>query len=264
VETPSPSREPERDYRREALTERINELVAELPDPRTVPSHIAIAFETQAGHEVLRALSDGRDIDLFTARIIAYSLLAHAPADYPAEALTTYLRTGEGTHEAIRAEYAPLAEDPRMIGEGRLLLDIFGTHLFREEHPRHAPEVPSILTSAIVEIPRGDRTDTIAIQVPYDSPPETLERLVAELAAHIEERGDAFIAYLRLPGVDATSEALLSDFIFSYFNRDDIDELIPNAPRILDGGGVDGWEWDGIEVGGTVHCFHRFDRMRGV
>lgn len=246
--------DPERGRARAPITER---LLAELPAPHEAAGLITMALSDQTRDDYFNALSEGRDIGPATARAIAYNLIAHAPAGVSTEALERFFATGDGDHAELLAEYLPLYQHPIMRAERRLLLDALGTHLFHREHP----------TSTTVGTPgyaldgglfytdngEGERV-AVAFQLPMGLAAAEAERLIPYLERAIRRYGDAFRAFLRLPGVDATSLGLVNYYLGVHALEEEADELLAQGDRERRGA-VPAWE--AVEIGGQLHVFTR-------
>lgn len=250
-----------RRFRSEARRPRLaDELMDELPEPGDAPEFFVRMMADEIRRDFVDTVEQGRDLDPVSARMIAYSLVRHAPADAMVAALTAYYKTGEGRHDQLRAEYLPLYQHPRMTPEGRFLLDLLGTHLFRQEHPRAwRNDPPARLSAWVIQVRQAGISCDLAVQHGPGLEAEGYGAMLHEAVQHTRKRGDAFRAYLRLPGVDATAETLLHDFERSYLglHGDDVDVDIPGFGCWLDGTPCPQFRWDGIEIGGTVHVFLR-------
>lgn len=249
-----PHRDPEQQPPRGLITER---LLAELPPPHEAAGLITMALSDQTRDDYFNALSESRDIESATARAIAYNLIAHAPIGAATEELERFFATGTGSREELLAEYLPLYENPEMPAEGRLLLDALGTHLFHREHP----------TATTVGIPgyaldgglfytdngEGERV-AVAFQLPMGLSRDDAERLIDYLERPVRRYGDAFRAFLRLPGVDATSPGLANYYLGVHALEGEAETLLAQGDPERRGP-VPAWEV--VEIGGRLHVFTR-------
>lgn len=235
-------------------------LMAELPDPKIAPEFLTKLMADEVRRDFIDNLVQGRDIDPLTGRMIAYSLIKYAPEDALVGALTEYYTTGHGNHADLRAEYQPLYRNPRMEPEGRLLLDILGTHLYRDEHPdrgqqpRHYPVRATLLTVT-------NRAEQTLLHFPMQYgrslADDDVEPVAAEMCHHVRVKGDPFLAYLRLPGIDAASSDLLHRFELAYQGvaGHDVDaDGLHRGPGEMFGQHEPSWE--AVEIGGQVHVFY--------
>lgn len=236
------------------------ELLISLPHPHEAPRVITMALSDQIREDYFNALSESRDIDPATARAVAYNLIAHSPSSANTEALERYFATGQGSHEELRAEYMPAYESPTMPAEGRLLLDALGTHLFHQEHPgtlARGGKLAYALDGGLfyTEDGAGQRV-AVAFQLPMGLSASDSQGLVDYLERHVRREGDAFRAFLRLPGIDATSPGLLSYFravhlknpqeVHAAQRRAELRPVVGATP-----------DWETVEIGGQIHDFSR-------
>jgi len=253
------------DHEHEAAPTRTGitaELLRSLPPIHEGAGVITAALADQVREDYFNARSESKEITPETARAVAYSLAAHAPDNATTTALERYASTGEGQHEELRAEYLPLAEDPIMPAEGRLLLDALGTHLFRQEHPQTVINVPrgALTTYALdgglfyTEV-TGERV-AVAFQLPMGLATDEHRGLMNYLERNVARYGDPFRAFLRLPGIDATAPGLITQFLRMRMHPELAARTIAGTlepPRT--GGAMPAWE--GVEIGGQIHVFTR-------
>jgi len=237
-----------------------NDLMAELPDPKNAPEFLAKLMADEIRRDFIDNLVQGRDIDALTGRMIAYSLIKYAPEGAPVDALTEYYQTGRGGHAGLREEYLPLYRNPHMEPEGRLLLDILGTHLYRHEHPDRGQQPRDYPVKAIVLTALNwgpGRRAHFPLQVHRGLDEDDLEAVAFEMCHHVHVKGDAFLAYLRLPGIDASSDSLLRRFELAYqgIAGKDVgaDGLTRGADEMF---GHHEPSWEAVEIGGQVHVFY--------
>ncbi|HTL42089.1 MAG TPA: hypothetical protein VL294_11510 [Pseudolysinimonas sp.] len=254
-----PHHHPEQQPANGLITER---LLAELPPAREAAGLITMALSDQTRDDYFNALSRSRDIEPATARAIAYNLMAHAPIDATTEALERYFATGIGSRDQLLAEYLPLYENPEMPAEGRLLLDALGTHLFRREHPTAATVgTPGYALDGglfYTDDGEGERV-AVAFQLPMGLPADDAERVAHYLERPVRRYGDAFRAFLRLPGVDATSLGLVTYYLGVHALEGEAETLLAQADQGERDperrGPVPAWE--AVEIGGRLHVFTR-------
>lgn len=238
----------------------LHEVLDALPNPREAVGVITMVLSDQIREDYFNALSESRDIDPATARAIVYNLIAHAPARANTAALERYFATGEGNHEQLRAEYLPLYEHPDMPAEGRLLLDALGTHLFHREHPEtlaRGGRLAYALDGGLfyTEDGTGERV-AVAFQLPMGLSEPDSQGVADFLERHVRREGDAFRAFLRLPGIDAASPGVLSYFRAVYLRTP---QDVHAAQRRAEMRPVVGAtpDWETVEIGGRIHDFSR-------
>ncbi|MGE3795587.1 MAG: hypothetical protein AB7I38_16915 [Dehalococcoidia bacterium] len=248
---------PNPEARKPATEKEREQLLRSLPDPELAAGVITMALSDDARESYFNALSESRDIDPLTARLIAYNVIAHAPEGAETDALRAHSCTGEGSHAELRAEYLPLYQHPIMPAEGRLLLDALGTHLFHHEHP----------TSTTVGTPgyaldgglfytdngEGERV-AVAFQLPMGLALDEAGRVIPYLERAIRRYGDPFRAFLRLPGVDAASLGLVNYYLGVHALEDEADALLAQGDPERRGA-IQAWE--AVEIGGQLHVFTR-------
>lgn len=237
-----------------------DELMCELPYPKNAPELFARVMADEVRRDFMENLPHGRDIDPITGRLIAYSLIKYAPDNAPVRALTTYYRSGRGSHDELQAEYLPLYQSQRMEPEGRLLLDILGSHLYRREHPDRGqqPRDYPVRGTLLTVTNRAEQTLLhFPMQYRRGLPDEDVQPVATEMCHHIRVKGDAFLAYLRLPGIDASADDLLHRFELAYQGVAGVDL---DADRLQRGAnemfGQHEPSWEAVEIGGQVHVFY--------
>ena len=235
-------------------------LMAELPDPKVAPEFLTKLMADEVRRDFIDNLVQGRDIDPLTGRMIAYSLIKYAPEGALVGALTEYYTTGHGSHADLRAEYVPLYRNPRMEPEGQLLLDILGTHLYRHEHPDRGqqPRDYPVRGTVLTAFNRSDDTRLhFPLQYRRGLDEDDLESVAAEMCHHVQVKGDPFLAYLRLPGIDASAGDLLQRFALAYQGVAgegiDPDGLTRGTNEMF---GHHQPSWEAVEIGGQVHVFY--------
>ena len=234
--------------------------MAEPPEPKDAPEFLTRLMAGEIWRDYIDNLVQGRDIDTMTARMIAYLLVRYADDDALVDALTDYYKRGKGSHRELRREYLPLYQNERTRPEGRLLVDILGTHLYRREHPdrgqqpRNYPVHGTVLTA----LNRADGTRLhFPMQFGRHLDEDDLEAVATEMCHHVQVKGDPFLAYLRLPGIDASTGDLLHRFELAYVGlaeeQSDTDGLKRQADELF---GHHQPSWEGVEIGGRVHVFY--------
>lgn len=240
-----------------------DELLRALPPPEDAPRLVTALLTDQIHENYFNALSEGREITSPVARAIAYCLLAHGPSGASTTALEEFTARGEGSHNQLREEYLPLYHHPDMVAEGRLLLDVLGTHLLQREHPDTALAINrGSLTAYALDgglsytaLDSRERA-AVAFQLPMGLNAPDAESIVPFLKRNVEKYGDSFRAFLRLPGVDATMPGLISYFLRVRVAPELATSIIAGtAPVPVSGGDMPAWE--GVEIGGQVHVFTR-------
>lgn len=232
----------------------IEDALQSLPkDPKDAVGVITAMMADLSNDAVLEAQAAGSEITPFYARLIAYNLIAHAPDTAPTEALRRYFREGAGTHDQLRAEYLPLRLDPIMQPEGQLLIDALGTHLANQERGGREETLARRLGNAsfaILTLEDGTRNGLLfKTRAPISELGATA--LTLKLSRIAREYGDAFLAYLRAPGVDAVTEDIRGDFITAYIGGTADLASIEDAPDT-----VSPASWNGVEIGGQLYVFH--------
>lgn len=222
--------------------------LASLPEPREAAGVITALLADHTREDYFNALSESRDIPPATARAIAYNLVAHAPGGTTTGALERFAQTGAGSHDGVRAEYLPLYEHPIMPAEGRMLLDALGTYLFHQHHPAPAtPPLAYALDGGLFYTEDHGERVAVAFQLPMGLAAEEVRPLGRFLERHLQRYGDPFRAYLRLPGVDATSPTLVVDYLSAHAIDEEAD-VLKGQSEIA---------WDAVEIGGRLHVFTR-------
>lgn len=237
------------------------ELLDALPPPEQAPGLITAVLTDQIRENYFNALSEGREITSPVARAITYCLVAHAPLDASTHALAQFTASGAGTHDGLRAEYLPLYDHPSMPAEGKLLLDVLGTHLFHEEHPDTVVQTHrgSLTSYALdggllyADDPQEGR-QAIAFQLPMGLSAQDTESLIPFLERNTRRYGDSFRAFLRLPGIDVTSPGLIPYFLRTRRPEDETNAIGAAGPRRSGGAMPD---LEGVEIGGRLHVFSR-------
>jgi hypothetical protein len=253
-----PTNEPGPRSLEQRIRAELNMHMAGLGDPKEMEPFKRVSLAAEVFREYTDALGEGSDIAPITGRFIAYGIVAEAGEGVSTKALTTYYKTGEGSHDDLRAEYLMHYFAAETTPEERMLIDILGTHLFREqnrvdvtpiEHWR--PDIAMLRTSHNP----GD-VDTV-LQLPDGIAMSDMSSVINEVSHHIDVKGDAFKAFLRLPGIDVTADNLLSEFGLSYLGNSSqpgfYDVLLPSLQQRR----RMGLAWDGIEIGGTTYVFAR-------
>lgn len=252
---PDSRREPER--RPVTSTEQ---LLRELPNPHEAAGVITALLSDKTREDYFNALSESRDIDQATARAIAYNLIAHAPKNADIAAMETLLATGDGRYDELRREYLPLYQHPDMPAEGRLLLDALGTYLFHQEHPdtlARGGHLPYVLDGGLfyTDNGQGERV-AVAFQLPMGLAAHDAAGVADYLERYVRSEGDAFRAFLRLPGIDATSPGLIPYFRAVHLRTPQEVHAAQQRARMRPVPGATP-DWETVEIGGQIHDFSR-------
>jgi hypothetical protein len=198
----------------------MNEHEPQLPS-KFVPASMertAMRFESRIIEGLTAASTDGREIDLMTARMIAHAL---GRALGRASALANFGRTGKGTYEVLRDEYLGLyvnATTPPKIKEW---INWLGTFLVREQTANSGrqfmnehlpPRLDAVLVRTTVTVDEED----FVVNVPASLDRSAIEKIVLSLAGLDLANGPAFQSFVSLPDVDASSENLMESFQESF------------------------------------------------
>lgn len=232
----------------------IEEALRALPtNPRDALGIITAAMAELARDAVLEAQGTGDTITPFAARMIAYSLAAHAPADTETDALQRFYRDGVGKHAELRTEYLPLRLDPDMPPEGHLLVDALGTYLSNKMRgDQGRARARRLGHVSFVMLARNDGTRRgLLFKARAPIGEFGAAALTMKLSRIADDYGDAFLAYLRAPGIDAISDDIRGDFITAYIGGAEELAAIESAPDT-----VDPAPWNGVEIGGQLYVFH--------
>lgn len=230
----------------------LEQLLATLPDPKQAVGFITAILADKAQETIFEAQATGQEIDPVTARLIAYNLAAHAPDDTDTARLRRFFDTGHGSHEQLRDEYLPLRLDPVMQPEGHLLVDALGTYLANRENParRRARRLGQV-SFAILSVLGGERHGLLFKTARPIGNELGATAHILRLARMRLEHGDAFTAYLRAPGVDATADDIEARFRTAYIGSAADLETIRHAPD-----STSPVPWRAVEIGGQTHVFH--------
>lgn len=232
----------------------IDDALKSLPvNPKEAVGVVTAMMADLANDAILEAQAAGTEITPFFARMVAYNLIAHAPDSASTEALRRYYREGAGRHKELREEYLPLRLDPIMQPEGQLLIDALGTHLLNKR--RNAPGrtlTNRLAQASFAVLTQNDGSRTGLLFKTRTSIGELgATALVMKLSRIAREHGDAFLAYLRVPGVDATARDIEGEFITAYIGGTKELDSIQSAPDT-----VGRAPWHGVEIGGQLYAFH--------
>jgi hypothetical protein len=237
------------------LDHQMNEQLRALDDPKrlTPPERIAL------GSEILKLIAEtydgGFEMPDHLARFIAYGITTGAPDDNPSDVLINYYLTGAGSHEDLRAEYLRHYFSDDATSAERLFIDVLGTHLFRKEQHITAPAPTGGGDFALAILDTTTWLGDVAtlMQLPRELGRRDHLPVMHEIAHHVAQKGDPFRAFLRLPGIDATEDSLLTEFELAYLGDTDQPEALQAlADRQAAGLGV-----DAVEIGGIAYVFAR-------
>ncbi len=235
MERPTPNPE-----RRDELSE-LEELLQTLPEPKEAGIFVTAMFSDKTQDVIFETQAAGQNIDPITARLIAYTLTAHAPDELETARLRRFFATGIGSHEHLKAEYLPLREHPAMEPEEHLLIDSLGTYLANREGDQ----------------PRQDRRARRMGQVLFallthaDGHHDGAAALGLRLARLAHDHGEPFIAFLRAPAVDAAAPDIEALFRTAYIGEQDELDAVRKAPD-----STHPVTWNTVEIGGRSYVFH--------
>ncbi len=176
-------------------------------------------FQSRIIEGISAAHAEGREIDAGTARLIAHVLGRALGRE---SALAEFGRTNEGSYESLRDEYLILYNEvgtPPMVKEW---IDWLGTHLVqaqadgsgrRYQNERLAPSLERVLVKTPIEI----ADELLSVHLPANLDAAAIRRVALDLGRLNLAEGRAFVAFLTLPDVDASSPRLLSTFIDTYY-----------------------------------------------
>lgn len=243
-------------------------------------------FRSRVIEGISAAHAEGREIDAGTARLIAHILGRALGRD---SALAEFGRTNEGSYELLRDEYLMLYNEvgtPPMIKEW---IDWLGTHLIqaqadgsgrRYQNEQLAPSLERVLVKTPVEI----AGELLSVHLPANLDAAAISRVAIDLGRLNLAEGRAFVAFLTLPDVDASSPRLLSTFIDTYHAnfanvaeavevmceledwRSAVDEVCERFPGVLPGAVSLDLQvverhlrdaWDVVELDGRAFIFTR-------
>lgn len=183
-------------------------------------------FGSRIDEGIAKALDARSEIEPLTAQCIAHVL---GRALGRGSVLANYGRTREGDYADLRDEYLALYGDERVDPESRELIDWFGAFLihrdglgsgrrFMNEHL--PPKLGHILVRANVPVDGSPLT----VHVPGTCDGEAIASLEAALAELSLPGDEALQAFLAMPDVDATSDAVLRSFQEAFAGTFDSEE----------------------------------------
>lgn len=236
------------------------ERLTHLPDPRLLhaafdeksPEALGRLLTDSLRDAVVEALALGEQLDDKAARLIAFALEAFADEVHE-PTLERFFHDGVGSHAELRDIYAPLFAPGRVAAEFAVLLDTLGTDLFHRERPQTAPPFPQVMEGSMVyfdTLPDGRRVG-IGFAAPSKFGPVAFENVARNLTDLIGIHGDAFRAWLRLPGVDVLDTYLVEQFQARTLGPVTGADSQPLTEEEI-AAGVD---WDAVEVDGILHAF---------
>lgn len=197
-------------------------------------------FESRIADGLSAALTENREIDDGTARVIAHVL---GRAYGRASNLAEFGRTGEGTYSALREEYLQLysLDAPADIREW---IDWFGTYLvdrenigssrrFMNEHL--PPQLEQLLVRTEVSV--DEEQFTVHIPAHYDN--AAIAELTETLTVLNLPQNQALQAFLQLQDVNALSGDIMESFHESFAGSySDMENLVRALSPLED------WESD--------------------
>ena len=240
-------RTPEKDSSPPQHLSSLDRHLAELPDPREASD---IARE-----EYFASLSEGEPVDEARLRSIAHAVIGMRP-DHNLAKLEQFMLTGTGTHSALKEELRQLQADVGTSAEVRFFAEVLGTHLYGQEHEEHALRThgPTGLASGyfVSEDVAQERMVVAFQHRPGISEDEewALHRL---LEYGSRRYGDPFRAFLRLPGVDASSRGLINYYLGVHQLEEDGTAFLNEATADQDNSPA----VEAVEIGGQLHVFTR-------
>lgn len=175
-------------------------------------------FESRIVEGIAAARTDQREIDHLTARMIAHAL---GRALGRASALAEFGRTGEGNYDALSEEYLALYSDPTTPPMIREWIDWLGTHLLHQEDrgsgrrymgEAASPDLSRLLMPTWIDL----RGKISTVHIPASMPANEVTTLVERLSTLDLATTPAFLAFLALPDVDASSPDLVESFHETY------------------------------------------------
>lgn len=170
---------------------------------------------------------------------------------------------GRGLHPgSSREELRALWARPQVTAGAREVINSLGNYLLAQEYPRFAPSTPE--SGAGWEhriLPSADADATLAFhyKVPHGrNPSEALTQAQQRSSDMVEMLGDAGMAFLRRPSVDALAPDLLKRLSSEYFNSATHPHIL--FQRLQDspnpGVGLDR-QIELVHAGHMVHAFWR-------
>lgn len=200
---------------RTAVVETTGEPFERLPSPREAALLLAIMSACTRAH------ADGESLSDDDARAAA-ALLSTATEEEHGSYLED-IAEGRGLHPgSSREELRALWARPQITAGAREVINSLGNYLLAQEHPRFAPSTPE--SGAGWEhriLPSEDADATVAFhyKVPQDrTPSEALVQAQQRSSDMVEMLGDAGMAFLRRPSVDALAPDMLKRLSSEYFN----------------------------------------------
>lgn len=236
------------------------ERLTHLPDPRLLhaafdeksPEALGRRLTESLRDAVVESLALGEPLDDKAARLIVFALEAFTDKEHE-PTLERFFHDGVGSHAELRDIYAPLFAPGKVAAEFTVLLDVLGTDLFHRERPQIAPPFEQVMEGSMVyfdNLPDGRRVG-IGFAAERKFGPVAFENVGNNLTDLIGTHGDAFRAYLRLPGVDVLDTYLIEHFQARYLGPVTGADAQPLAEEEI-AAGVD---WDAVEVDGILHAF---------
>ncbi len=201
----------------------------------------ASKFESWIQEGLSAARTEGREIDLMTARLIAHAL---GRATGRESALAGFGRTGDGGYEALRDEYLPIYGDPTTPPTIREWIDWLGTYLVERENRGSMrsymnEHLPPQLHQLLVRTELDVGGEQFTVHVPADQPENAIGQLALTLNEMALRQNPALQAFLALPDVDACSSDLHESFEGNFIST--FDSFEDATHGLLE---LDEWEKD--------------------
>lgn len=200
--------------------------------------------------------------------------LSHEDARAAAALLSTAIEDEEGSHlediaegrgirpGSTREELRELWNRQGLYDNPREIINILGNYLLSEEHPNFAPTVPADMSTRDHRVLRDENIGH-AVAFHYRTPQHlNPDQAVAEAQRRagrsVEMLGDAGLAFMRRPSIDALTDDLPQRFGEEYLHSATHPHLIferlhghTTPPRVLS------QEIELIHAGNMVHAFKR-------
>lgn len=218
--------------------------------PEDEMSFLIEALQHSTREAILGALAEGRPLTHAEARL----LISTIPAGDDARDIDVrkrFMISGSGDPAEVRASLQPTYRGEHSR-ETVITADWLGTHFIHAQHPQLPSGPLPPMADAVVRFPDSPAEhDGIWKTIAYTTQDELTEAehetLHEQLAAHVNEHGEPFRAFLRLPGVNAQDPALVAKFQAAYATTvDSPDDLHdPALPVAI----------DAVDLDARIHVF---------